>query len=227
MFFRVRCSDRDRSPRFLRYESSIEAGVSSFYAEVVLPDANPASYAWNVTDCLGSPLFEGTGVTRDRLFFDRTRGQDTIRIVGSVPLPDGAAGIESACTALIVMDRAGNTTGWGEERRGNEEGDPPDVTGFNVVLDGDSLTTRISATDPDGDLAGVFMTARFADGTLGQGTDGRPDEGIYNVAGYLPPFEIPPLRIGNIPIAKVLSVSADVIDRAGNRTRVTDTDFFR
>lgn len=226
VYFRIRCSDPERGPRFIHHASSIRDGVSAFYFEAVIPESNPAAYAWNVTDCLGTPIAEGAGVTRDRLYFDRTRGQDTVRIVGSMSIPPGAESTDKACTALILMDRSGNTTGWSEERNRNEEGAQPSADLFNVVLSGDSLITTLLGSDPDGDLAGAFVSARFVDGTLGQ-RDGRPDEGIYNVAGYLPPFEIPALRLGTIPLADLLSVSVDLVDRNGNFIRATDTNFIR
>jgi hypothetical protein len=224
--FRLRCSDAAKSPQVLAFESSFRDGVSGFYAEVVDPDRDLAAYAWSVTDCLGNTLFRRAGVTRNQLQYDRTAGQDTARMVGIVQLPDTTVDVSRACTALILMDVQGNTSAWLEERNANEAGLAPIITNFNTVVRDDSLTTTVTASDPDGDLAGAFMSIYLRDGTLPGTADGRPDVGIYNVVGYEPPFTIPTLRLnpGLFKLTDVLWVVVHVMDRSGNITRAIDTN---
>jgi hypothetical protein len=124
------------------------------------------------------------------------------------------------------MDVQGNTTAWLEERTANETGVPPVVDNFNAVYRGDSITVALSASDLNDDLAGAFVSVYLRDGTLPGGQDGKPDIGIYNVVGYVPPFKIPTLRVsgGVFRLSDVQSVVVHVLDRAGNITRAIDTN---
>lgn len=224
--FRIRCSDPAQSPRVLHVGSSIRDGMSNFYAEVIDPERDIAAYAWNITDCLGTTLFAKAGVTRDQLRFEPAARADTTRIVATVALPDSTADVGRACTTLIFTDLRGNTSAWIEERNHNEPGRAPVIESFDVVHLTGSLVTSLSLSDPDDDLAGVFMSLTVRDGTL-TAADGEPDVGIYNVSGYRSPDDIPPLRLRrtSFGLSDVRSVVVDAIDRAGNRTRAVDTEF--
>ena len=228
--FRLRCSNLARTPKVIHFASSIRNGVSGFYAEVVEtdPDDYLGSYAWDLTDCLGNPLYRNAGYIADALRYERTANTDTARIVVMVPVPDPNADLERACTSVRFQDLEGNTTFWWEERNRNESGRVPVITRFNVFIDGGHLRTQLEVTDPDNDLAGAFMTIAFRDGSQGTTPNGRPDIRAYNVAGYLPPFrDIPlvPADGSRFQMADVLSVIVDVIDRNGNITRAVDANF--
>jgi hypothetical protein len=222
--YRIRCSHPSNQPRVLQLSSSITNGISGFYAEVFEPDRDIARYGWTVTDCYGNVLNVNGGRFLDRLEWHRTGRMDTVRIVGAFDIPPGADSLRQACTALRFEDLAGNSSAWMEERHGNESGSPPVVTGFNVVIIGSQLHTSLLASDPDRDLAGAAFTLYYPDGARGN-RDGRPDVLFYSVVGYLLPFQIPPIDTRLVDPDRLLFIAADVIDRAGNRTRVIDSDF--
>jgi hypothetical protein len=94
---------------------------------------------------------------------------------------------------------------------------------MNAVLHSGRITTTIDAADADGDLAGAFVSALFRDDALDR-TDGQPDVGVYNIDGYLPPFQVPDRIVAGRPFnaADVLGIIVDLIDRAGHVTRIVD-----
>jgi hypothetical protein len=228
VYFRVKCFDPERTPRVIHFASSFRNGVAGFYAEVVDtdPDDAIAGYGWNITDCLGNPLYPNSNFIEERLRYDRTAGQDTARIVVIRPLPDPNDDLAGACTAVRFEDLQGNTTAWIEERNRNETGQPP-VIHFNAVRVGNEIAMTLTASDPDNDLAGAFVSASFRDGSLFTPPNGRPDILIRNLAGYLPPFLLPsfPASSERYSAEDLLSVIVDVMDRAGNITRAVDTNF--
>ena len=226
--FRVECSDPAQRPTLLDLASSYRDGVSAFYARATDPDGDLERYVWDLTDCRGNSVAPDGSRMRRGLSSGRTAGVDTVELVAAfeVGVPDGE--MAGRCVALRVADEYGNTTPVSERRIGEQGGAPPVVRSFNALLRGQtSIRVTLAADDPDGDLVGTFAAARLRDGILGL-SDGLPDFGVYNAAGFLGTV-LPelPVNTSRIRYDDVLAVIVYVIDRRGNLRRVEDTDTFR
>src|SRR5262245_23377457 len=226
--FRVQCSRESDRPQILSFESSYVLGSSAFVLKVYDPTRDVTGYDWDLTDCNGhSVLPERRGKTRTGLLDGRTRLQDTLLIVGAydVGLPEDS--LRSRCAKIRVFDYEANSSPIVEKRIGPSGGQPPVVTFFNSFLVGtQQVQTTLTATDPDNDIAGVFVAVRLRDGTLGP-TDGLPDLGIMDPAGYRT-TDIPPIpTTGRIAWDAVYAVIIWVIDSHGNAVRFEDGNIFQ
>jgi hypothetical protein len=225
--FRVRCSDAARRPRVDRFAASYRDGVSGFVFQAADPDADLDHYVWDLTDCGGRSLLPGGARVRRGLGSGRTRGFDTVTVVGAfeVGLADSVA--RRGCTALRITDQLGNTTPILEVPTRTPDARAPTATGFNAVSLGSAVRTTLAVSDPDGDFVGTFVAAELRDGVISGALDGHPDIGIYNVAGYLGTV-LPDLPLSDrIQFGDVYAVIVYLVDRAGNVTRLADRDLFR
>lgn len=225
--FRVVCSDSAHAPRIVEFHSAYRNGVSTFHLRATDPDRDVEAYWWDLTDCRGNSLLP-VPVQRRNLTAGRTAGADTATVIGAFEPGLADAEVAGKCTAIRVVDALGNSTARVEEPIGGERGSSPRATHFNAVLAGTTLLrAQLSATDADGDFAGVFALLRLRDGALGGRFDGAPDVGIYNVSGYLT-TTLPDVVLGTrFRYDDVLSAVVYLVDRQGNGTRVEDADTFR
>ncbi|MGH7702745.1 MAG: hypothetical protein ACREMO_06600 [Gemmatimonadales bacterium] len=182
-------------------------------------------YFWGLTDCQGTSILPNGGRLRRGLSADRTAGEDTVTVLGAIEvgLPD--ADLQGRCTALRVVDEPGNTTPVREEPIGGEGGRPPMAsTFFTTFIGTTALRTTLTASDPDGDLVGVFAAARLRDGILGP-PDGRDDIGVFNPSGYLD-TNLPDIPLGSLfQYYDVRAVIVYLIDARGNFVRIEDDPF--
>lgn len=224
--FRVNCSDPAKRPMLLSLAGSYHDGAAAFTFRAADPDRNLERYYWDLTNCQGRSLLSGGARLRRGLSQGRTFGLDTVTVVAAfeVGLPDDS--LQGRCMSLRVADEFGNSTPVIERTLGGS-GTAPSAVGFNALLLGSAaLHTSMTATDPDGDFAGVFPEARLRDGVLGP-SDGNPDLGIYSAAGYLD-TGIPDVPLGGrIQYYDVYAVIVYLVDAQGNFTRVEDADVFQ
>lgn len=227
--FRLRCSERANRPDVISFESTYHDSTSGFVFRVADPDRDVQSYRWDLTDCQGNSVLQAPDRARVRrnLDADRTRGEDTLTIVGAfeVGIPD--ADLVGKCTSLLVEDFRGNTSDLIEQKiQPRRSGVAPAATFFDARLIGTtSLSTTLGARDNDGDFAGTFIAIRVRDGVL-SASDGKPDIGIISPAGFLGTV-IPNLALGGrIRWDDVYGVMAYLIDYNGNFTRLEDTVLF-
>lgn len=106
-------------------------------------------------------------------------------------------------------------------------GRPPSTTFFNAHFAGtQALRTELAAQDPDGDLLGVFFSARLRDGAL-HPANGAPDMLFLNYVGELgeavPDLSLVPPYTWD----QFYAVIVYLIDAEGNFTRLEDDDLFR
>ncbi|MEO8295185.1 MAG: hypothetical protein ABI613_06685 [Gemmatimonadota bacterium] len=225
--FRVVCSDPAQRPQVLSFHGTYHDGAGAFSLRAEDPDGNIERYAWDLTDCHGYSMLPGGAKLRRGLTSGRTAGIDTITIAAAfeVGLPDAV--VQSGCMSVRVMDEYGNTTPVIEQPLNRAVGQPPVATSFNASLQGTALLrTSLATADPDGDYSGVFAEALLRDGILGP-TDGEPDLGIYNTAGYVDNV-LPDLVLGSrFQYYDIYAVIVFLIDANGNFTRLEDTDVFQ
>ncbi len=226
--FRVACSDPAARPILRSAVASYRDGVNGFVLYATDPDRDIDRYFWDLTDCRRRSLIGDGGRTRGGLSGGRTGGRDSVVVIGwyELGLPDSVA--TAGCAAVRVVDKFGNSSGIIEAPLAPRPGSAPFPTRFNAsFLDLVAIRTELEADDADGDFLGFFGTARLADGTLGP-TDGRPDIGIFNTAGYLG-TAVPdvPLGSGRPTFAAYQAVILYLFDRAGHFSRIEDADLFR
>lgn len=221
------CSQPDARPTVLSFRPSYHDGAGVFVARAADPNRDMRNYFWDLTDCAGRSVLPGGTRSRGYLDAGRTAGLDTITIIGGfeLGLPDSA--MAGKCATLRIEDGAGNTSDLVEAPLRDAPSARPIVGSFNAVLNGATeLRATLSASDAQGDLLGVFLTARLRDGTLGP-ANGQDDFGIYNTAGFLG-TGLPALPLtGRITYQDVYGLIAYVVDEAGNFTRVEDDDTFQ
>lgn len=223
--FRVACSDPVGRPTLRSVAASYQDGVNGFVLHAVDPDRDVERYFWDLTDCHRNSLIGDGGRTRGGFGRGRTANLDSIVVIGlhDVGLPDSVA--TGGCVALRVEDRFGNSSAIVETPLRPRGGAKPFPLAFNASLfDQIAIRTFLQADDPDGDYLGFFGTARLNDGTLGP-TDGRPDIGIFNTAGYLG-TAVPEVPLGSgRPIgAAYQAIILYLFDRAGQFRRIEDPD---
>lgn len=224
---RVVCSDEARRPRMLQAGATFRGGVGGFTFRAYDPDRDLERYVWDLTDCQGTSVLSGAARTRRGLSSGRTRGMDTVTVVGAFEVADSQLLAIPACTALRLADEQGNTTRVLEIAIRPPASSAPRASTFNAfTLGTTSVRTVLEAEDADGDFVGAFAAARVRDGVLFS-PDGQPDLGIYNVAGYLGNV-IPDLPLGSrIQYGDVYAVIIYLVDAAGNVTRLEDVDVLR
>jgi hypothetical protein len=228
--FRIVCSDEALRPRMLSMVTSYHGGASGFVAVVTDAGRDIERYVWDITDCRGTSVLAHGARTRRGLSGGRTAQQDTVTIVGAFEVGRPDVEMVGRCTSLRFVDQLGNTTPVVEEPIGNEGGRAPVASRFNATLLGQaSLPIDLAISDPDGDLAGLFVGVRMRDGVLGP-VDGEEDFGVYNVAGYLDVSELPTLTFsaGRRPAwDDIFAVVVYLLDGRGNLTRLEDGDLFQ
>lgn len=224
---RIACSDPARRPHFMHAAATHRDGVSAFVFRVEDPDRDVERYVWDITDCEGTSVLPGGAFLRRGLSSGRTQNWDTLTVIGAFEPGLSATEVAGRCTSLRVVDQQGNTTPVLELPIGSVPGAAPSATLFNALPVGAvAVRTNLAAADADGDYVGVFATARLRDGVL-FAPDGKPDIGIYNVAGYIG-STVPDLLLGTrIQYGDVYAVIVYLIDMAGHVTRLEDSDVFR
>lgn len=224
---RIVCSDEAHRPQLLHVAASYQPGAGGgIVFRAYDPDRDAERYVWDLTDCHGTSVLAGGARTRRGLTSGRTRDWDTITVVAAFEVePQDLLGMP-ACTALRVADELGNTTRTIELPIRAPSALAPRATSFNAFTVGaTAIRTQLTAADDDGDFVGVFAAARLRDGVL-SAPDGRPDIGIFNVAGYLGDV-LPDLPLGGrIQYGDAYAVIVYLIDAAGNVTRLEDGDLF-
>jgi hypothetical protein len=147
--------------------------------------------------------------------------------VGGYDIGLPVAEMQGRCTEIRVFDFESNSSAVVEHRIGSAVGRPPIASAFNARLVGTQyVETVLTASDPDGDFAGIFVSVRMRDGTLGP-PDGKDDFGLLDGAGFLS-TDIPPISTtGRIQWDAVYAVIVWLVDRAGNAVRLEDADVFR
>lgn len=228
MAFRVACSNPAARPSLASVRASHQDGVNGFVLHATDPDRDIERYFWDLTDCHRNSLIGDGGRTRGGFSRGRTGNLDSVVVIGlhTVELSDERA--HAGCVSLRVEDLFGNSSEIVETPLRPSPGAPPFPLAFNAsVFDRIAIRTLLQADDPDGDYIGFFGTARLSDGTLGP-TDGRPDIGIFNNAGYLG-TAVPEIPLGSgRPIGEAYqAVILYLFDRAGHFRRVEDTDLSR
>lgn len=226
--FRIQCARESQRPRLLWFASSYTLGSSAYAFRVADPNHDIDGYTWDLTDCQGNSILpDKRERIRRGLTSGRTRGLDTMTIVGAFDIGLPSSEMRGRCTQIRVFDFEANSSELLEHRIGSAEGAPPYATAFNARLVGTEFVgTDLAVADPDGDFLGLFVAARLRDGTLGP-PDGNPDVGIMDPAGYLTSV------VPNIPTAgklqwdDVYAVIVWLVDKRGNAIRLEDADIFR
>lgn len=225
--FRVLCARESERPRILSLVSSYNLGSSAFAFRVSDPNRDVDGYTWDLTDCQGnSVLPDKRERTRRGLLSGRTRMLDTMTVVGAYDIGLPSSEMQGRCTQIRVFDSQANSSELIEHGIGTGGGQPPHATAFNAQLLGTQfVSTDLSVADPDGDFLGIFVAVRLRDGTLGP-TDGNPDVGTMDPAGYLTPV------VPNLPLTDrirwddVYAVLVWLVDARGNALRLEDADVF-
>lgn len=227
--FRLRCSESALRPRILALASTYHDASSGFVLQVVDPDRDIRSYAWDLTNCRGkSVLPDGLPRVRRGLGAGRGYNADTLLVIGAFEAGIADSLMRGRCTAIHVEDSRGNLSEKVEQPiAASRSGRAPTVTEFNARLSGTTaIITSLNATDPDGDLAGVFVALRVRDGVLAP-FDGKPDIGILDPLGF-PDLVIPRIDLSTrIRWDDVYAVIVYVMDLSGNFRRLEDGDLFR
>jgi len=226
--FRVSCAEYAHRPQLLSLVGGYDGGASIFSFRVWDPDHDVEGYTWDITDCRGnSVLPDRRKRIRRGLLSGRGQLSDTLVVVGAfeVGLPNAA--VAGKCTEIRVFDEHGNSSVILTHRIGSATGFAPTVRFFNATLQGQaSVTSLLLASDPENDILGHFVLVRLRDGVLGA-TDGKPDLGSMDAAGYIG-LDVPAIpTTGRIRWDDVLAVIAYVVDAKGNVVRVEDNDIFR
>jgi hypothetical protein len=227
--FRVRCSETTNRPTVLSFQSTYHDSTSGFVFRVADPDHDVQSYRWDLTDCHGNSVLPAPDHARVRRGLDagRTRGADTMTIVGAFEAGIADEELAGKCTSLLVEDFRGNTSDLIEQKiQAHRSGVPPQSTLFDARLIGEtSLSTTLGARDSDGDFAGAFVAIRVRDGVLAA-FDGQPDIGILSPAGFLD-MVIPNVALGGrLHWDDIYAVIAYLVDYNGNFTRLEDSALF-
>lgn len=218
--FRIRCSDLALRPVVTRFESGTQDGGFAFYFIASDPDRDIERYTFDVTDCAGTSLLPRGARTRRGLSSGRTSRADTTKVIGAFELGLSLSATP-VCASLRVEDEQGNTTRWIDRRLGTAPGGAaPVFVSAGIGFQGTSaIEVSVSVADLDNDFAGLFAMARLSDGALGP-SDGQPDIGAFNAAGYLaPPLPNVPLGNGRPELADYHAIILYGIDLRGNVTR--------
>ncbi len=226
--FRVTCSDLAKRPQLLSMVGGYDGGASIFTLTVWDPDHDVDGYVWDITDCEGSSVLpDKRERIRRNLLSGRAQASDTLVVVGAYELGLPATALARRCTEIRVFDSRGNTSVILQHRIGSANGFAPTVRFFNAKLQGTSaITSLLAANDPENDVVGHFLLVRLRDGVLGP-SDGIPDLGSMDPAGYLT-LDVPVIpTTGRIRWDDVIAVIAYVIDAKGNVVRSEDNDIFR
>lgn len=226
--FRIQCARESERPQLLWFASSYDLGSSAFAFRVADPNHDIDGYTWDLTDCQGnSVLPDKRERIRRGLMGGRTRGLDTMTVVGAFDIGLPSSEMRGRCTQIRVFDFEANSSELLEHQIGTTPGAAPYATAFNARLLGtEFVRTDLAVADPDGDFLGLFVAARLRDGTLGP-PDGNPDVGIMDPAGYLTSVVPPIPTTGRLQWDDVYAVIVWLVDARGNALRLEDADIFR
>jgi hypothetical protein len=128
--------------------------------------------------------------------------------------------------SVRVADGEGNTTDWSVDQVGNEFGTAPTASSLDVQIVDAATDPKVrflfTASDPEGDIAGAFVTFEVQDGTFGA-PDGRNEIWLPNVYGWDTPH-VPDLRMVSFPFRpdQVVAVHVYLVDRWANASEYVD-----
>jgi hypothetical protein len=230
-FFRVACSELARRPRIAHFAGSFAQGAAGFVVRVVDIDRDVERYGWDITDCQRRSVLPG-GTRRRGGFggYTNISFADTAVIVGAFDIPLTDAQLVARCMMLWVADERGNVSLIQEIpllRRREER--TPGALVFNAsYLGTTALRVGLDVVDPNDDYVGVLVVYNTRDGIVSLPADGQPDRLLFYPAGILG-TAVPdiPFGIGYGQWSDYLSVTAYLIDNAGNVRRLEDGDLFR
>jgi hypothetical protein len=232
--YRMSCSRPEYRPRMLRMAGGRIPGASVVYLEATDPGSEASGLAdldrlyWDVTGCDATSLlrngpreYRGFRATGSRLF-----GADTARVVFVLPGDVPSSPMGRTCMSVRVADGEGNTTDWSVDQVGNEFGTAPTASSLDVQIVDAATDPKVrflfTASDPEGDIAGAFVTFEVQDGTFGA-PDGRNEIWLPNVYGWDTPH-VPDLRMVSFPFRpdQVVAVHVYLVDRWANASEYVD-----
>lgn len=229
VMFRVACSEEAKRPRLVAFGASYHDGAAALFFRATDPDRDIERYVFDLTDCAGRSVLPSGSRLRRGLTIGRTAAADTVMVAAAFEIGLADSVFQGRCASLRVADEYGNTTPINELPLLFGSGGRPVATSFNAFYSGTSAVhTDVQGFDADGDLAGYFVAVELRDGILGGSSDGRPDIGVYNSAGYdaLPLPELP-LSAGRIAWGDVTAVIVYLVDTRGHFARIEDRNLFQ
>lgn len=229
--YRVICSEAARRPRIVESSGSHAGGSIGYFVRVVDPDKDVERTFIDVTSCDGKSVLPSGGHLRFGFAGSpAVSGRDTATVIGAYDLGVADSALANRCLLVWAADERGNVSDIVETPLPpSNPAHAPQATSFNGKYDGiRGIQTQFSATDPDGDLLGIFVSYVVRDGLLILPADGVPDHVVFQPPGVLGTTIVElPVGIGYGAWNDYLGVIVYVVDRAGNFTRLEDGDLFR
>ncbi|HKS06545.1 MAG TPA: hypothetical protein VJR92_09560, partial [Gemmatimonadaceae bacterium] len=228
--FRVVCADATRRPRIASVAASYWAGSLAYVLRVVDPDKDVERTFIDITACdRRSVLPAGVRMRGGFSRYPNVTGRDTAVIIGAYDLELSDQTLAGKCIAVWVGDERGNVSEIVETPIAHAvQAQRPTPVVMNAKLNGTAgILTTLTASDPDADIAGIFVTYLVRDGIVALPPDGVLDRVVASPPGIIG-MTIPELRFGAGfgQWNDYLTVLVYVVDRAGNFTRVADSDLF-
>jgi len=224
---RVTCSERARRPVVQQFVSRAVGSQVTLWLRAVDPERDIARYAWELADCSGRAVAAGGRRIRQNLASAGPVVRDTSVIAGVFETDRTEAELVGLCSRLLLFDLEGNSSEVALTPILRPTESAPIATTFNArIVEDRAIVISLRTDDPQRDQSSVFPIITLRDGILGT-PDGKPDVGIYAVAGYLDPADIPDLPVGGtsrIQPFDVLAIEVFLFDRTGDVRRVRDTE---
>ncbi len=231
LVFRATCSDPTTRPQLVEFKGSYDRGTVGYFVRVYDKQRDVDFYFWDITDCRRHSILPGGRRRRGGLQgFDNTSYRDTAVVIGAhdVPLPDST--LRKSCQAIWVHDAYVNVTDVVEiplvPRR---PATSPFASAFNSLYVGTvGMHIVLKVQDPDGDFLGAFVNYTLRDGIVAFPPDGQPDRLLFQPPGQLEvDIRDIPFDIGFGTWTDYYGAIVWLLDRAGNVTRLEDSDPFR
>lgn len=229
--FRVVCAEVNRRPRIVQLAASHGGGSVGFLIRATDLDGDIERSFLDITDCNRKSVLPVRGRLRGGFSgFPNVTRKDTAVIVGAYDLGLTDAQLAGRCIAVWVADARGNHSEWVEVPLvARTSAKSPVATTFNARYNGTrGLQVALSTTDPDGDFVGLFFTYLLRDGVVLLPADGQPDRLVSDPPGIIGSTILElPFGIGFGAWNDYLGVIVYLVDKAGNFTRLEDSDLFR
>jgi hypothetical protein len=229
--FRVTCSEPARRPRIAEIRSTYDRGTVGILLRVADPDRDVERFSWDITDCAKRSVLPGGWRQRGGFAgWENVTNRDTAVIISGHDIPLSDAQMVGKCQAVYVGDERGNISEIIEVPiTPRTSGRSPGVVRFNASYVGTvALRIDLEVFDADGDFVGAFLAYNLRDGVVILPPDGAPDRVIAQPAGIIgATFPDLPFNIGFGQWSDYLSVTIYLVDRAGNVTRIEDTNLFQ
>lgn len=230
LVYRITCSDETKRPTLVEFRGSYDRGTVGYFMRVLDKQRDVDFYFWDITDCRRHSVLPGGRRKRGALQgFENTSYRDTAVIIGAhdVPLPDSI--LRKSCQAVFVHDAYVNVTEVIESplvpRRPMTS---PSATSFNASYVGTvGMRVILKVHDPDADFLGSFVNYTLRDGIVAFPPDGQPDRLLFQPPGQLgSEIRDIPFDIGFGTWTDYYGAIVWLLDRAGNVTRLEDSDPF-